>query len=63
MIDKPSEKRHAGWPLDSLSLNRNTLTYFVEKEDNKYDTTEENIMFGEYRKRLIAFLEEALEIE
>lgn len=63
MIDKPSEKRHAGWPLDSLSLNRNTLTYFVEKEDNRYDTTRENIMLGEYRKRLIAFLKEALEIE
>lgn len=52
-----------GWPLDSLSLNRNTLTYFVEKEDNRYDTTRENIMLGEYRKRLIAFLKEALEIE
>lgn len=63
MIDKPSEKRHAGWPLDSLSLNRNTLTYFVEKEDNRYDTTRENIMLGEYRKRLIAFLKEALKIE
>ncbi len=63
MIDKPSEKRHAGWPLDSLSLNRNTLTYFVEKEDNRYDTTRENIMLGEYRKRLIVFLKEALKIE
>ena len=63
MIDKPSEKRHAGWPLDSLSLNRNTLTYFVEKEDNRYDSTRENIMLGEYRKRLIAFLKEALKIE
>lgn len=62
MIDTPSEKRHIGWPLDSLSLNRNTLTYFVDKGNNKYDTAEENIMLGEYRKRLVAFLKDALEI-
>lgn len=62
MVDQPSEYRHPGWPLDSISLNRNTLTYFVEKGDNKYDTTEENVMLGEYRKRLVRFLEEALGI-
>lgn len=62
MVDKPSEKRHIGWPLDSLSLNQNTLTYFVDKGNNKYDTTEENIMLGEYRKRLIQFLTGALGI-
>lgn len=60
MIDHPSESRHLGWPLDSISLNRNTLTYFVEKGNNKYDTEEENVMVGEYRKRLVKFLEEAL---
>lgn len=63
MIDTPSEKRHIGWPLDSLSLNRNTLTYFVDAGDNKYDSTEENIMLGEYRKRLIRFLTGALGIQ
>jgi len=62
MIDTPSEKRHIGWPLDSLSLNRNTLTYFVDKGNNKYDTSEENIMLGEYRKRLVQFLTDALGI-
>lgn len=62
MIDKPSVSRHPGWPLDSLSLNRNTLTYFVEEGDNKYDTTEENVMLGEYRERLVGFLREALGI-
>ena len=60
MIDHPSERRHPGWPLDSISLNRNTLTYFVEKGDNKYDTEEENVMVGEYRGRLVKFLEESL---
>ncbi|MDE6388384.1 MAG: hypothetical protein K2L82_11335 [Lachnospiraceae bacterium] len=62
MIEKPSANRHPGWPLDSLSLNRNTLTYFVEKGNNKYDTKEENVMIGEYRERLVRFLQEALGI-
>lgn len=60
MVDQPSEHRHPGWPLDSLSLNRNTLTYFVEAGNNKYDTAEENIMIGAYRERLVRFLKEAL---
>ena len=62
MVDTPSDQRHEGWPLDSLSLNRNTMTYFVEKGDNKYDTTKENVMLGEYRKRLIRFLKDSLGI-
>lgn len=60
MVDQPSAHRHPGWPLDSLSLNRNTLTYFVEEGNNKYDTTQENIMIGTYRERLVRFLKEAL---
>lgn len=60
MVDRPSANRHPGWPLDSLSLNRNTLTYFVEEGDNKYDTEKENVMIGKYRERLIRFLKEAL---
>lgn len=62
MIDRPSVNRHPGWPLDSLSLNRNTLTYFVEEGDNKYDPTKENVICGEYRERLVRFLKEALGI-
>lgn len=60
LVDKVSDKRHPGWPLDSISLNRNTGTYFVDKGDNKYDTKEENIILGEYRKRLTDFLAAAL---
>jgi hypothetical protein len=60
MVDQPSPLRHEGWPLDSLSLNRNTMTYFVEKGNNIYDKTEEQIMIGEYRKRLVSFLKKAL---
>lgn len=62
MIAEPSSNRHPGWPLDSLSLNQNTLTYFVEEGNNKYDTTEENVKVGEYRERLVRFLKEALGI-
>lgn len=63
MIDKPSQLRHEGWPLDSLSVNRNTKTLFVESGDNKYDTTEDEIILGEYRKRLIAFLVKSLGLQ
>ncbi len=62
MVDVPSEKRLEGWPLDSLSLNRNTLTYFVEAGHNQYDTTDQQIITGESRSRCIAFLKEALGI-
>ncbi|MBQ7918675.1 MAG: non-canonical purine NTP pyrophosphatase [Lachnospiraceae bacterium] len=62
MVDEVSPLRHAGWPLDSISVNRNTGTRFVEKGDNKYDNTKENIMLGEYRKRLVDFLVKSLQL-
>jgi len=62
MVDTPSSRRQEGWPLNSLSLNRNTLTYFSEAGNNRYDTTEESVIIGNYRKRMIAFLKEALGI-
>jgi len=62
MIDKPSPVRQSGWPLNSISLNRNTLTYFSEAGNNKYDTEKDSIIIGEYRKRLIAFLKKSLEV-
>lgn len=62
MVDQVSPLRHEGWPLDSISVNRNTGTTFVEKGDNKYDTTKENIMLGEYRKRLVDFLVKSLQL-
>lgn len=62
MTDLPSDKRHPGWPLDSISLNKNTMTYFVDKDNITPDKTEENIMLGEYRIRLTEFLKSALKI-
>lgn len=63
MIDTPSIKRQPGWPLNSISLNRNNLTYFSEAGNNKYDTPKEQIMLGEYRKRLVQFLVKALNLK
>lgn len=60
MVEKPSPNRHPGWPLDSLSVNRNTMTYFVEHGNNIYDSVEEQIMVGEYRRRVVEFLKCAL---
>ena len=33
MIDKPSRERRPGWPLDSISLNKDTLTYFIDQKN------------------------------
>lgn len=63
MVETPSPNRHPGWPLDSLSLNKSTMTYFVEHGNDIYDDTEEQIMVGQYRRRVIAFLEQALGME
>ncbi len=63
LLDQPSPKRKEGWPLDSLSINRNTLTYFTEGGNNQYDTQKEEIILGEYRKRMVQFLAETLELE
>lgn len=62
MVDAPSEKRHPGWPLDSISVNRNTGTYFVDKGNDRYSNQQENIMLGDYRKRLTDFLKKSLGI-
>ena len=60
MVDRPARERLEGWPLDSISLNRNTLTYFVHKGNNQYVSQQENIILGQYRERLIRFLAQAL---
>lgn len=62
MVDTPSPNRHPGWPLDSISLNRNTLTYFTDHGNHIYDDVEEQIMVGAYRQRVVEFLKRALGI-
>lgn len=60
MVETPSTNRHPGWPLDSLSVNKNTMTYFVDHGNNIYDPVEEQIMVGEYRQHVVNFLKQAL---
>ena len=62
MVETPSPNRHPGWPLDSLSVNKNTMTCFVDHGNNIYDCVEEQIMVGEYRQRVVDFLKWALGI-
>lgn len=59
MIDQPSAKRQPGWPLDSLSLDRQTLAYFVDHEDT-------DALYGDgaempFYQRLVKFLKDALQ--
>ncbi len=60
MVDAPSPLRHPGWPLDSLSVRRDTGRYFVDKTPDVPSQTTENILLGEYRQRLVGFLKNAL---
>lgn len=58
MVDRPSGKRRPGWPLDSLSLNRQTMTYFVDHEnlETLCDNGSERLFF----QRVVQFLKNAL---
>lgn len=60
MIDKPAQKYFAGWPLDSLSINRETKKYSVDEKDTD---SKENIFSKQYKKRIVDFLKKALDID
>lgn len=59
MVDKPSEKRHEGWPLDSLSKYKDADDYFVDRtvEDSK-----ESIIVSDYKEKIVSFLKESLSL-
>ena len=59
MIDKASSKRFEGWPLDSLSMNKETGQYFV---DGSMEESKENIIKDEYEKEIVDFLTKSLHI-
>ncbi|MDY2628369.1 MAG: non-canonical purine NTP pyrophosphatase [Lachnospiraceae bacterium] len=63
LVDQVSEKRHPGWPLDSISLDRSTGISFVDEDDGQNESEEDHIMVGEYAKKLTAFLAKALGLE
>lgn len=60
MVAKASVKRHEGWPLDSISIYKETETYFI---DESVEGSKENIILGEYKEKMIRFLKESLRID
>lgn len=62
MTHRPSPKRQPGWPLDSLSLNREDLTYFVDEGDDTYDKQDEEITSADCKRHLIDFLVSSLKL-
>ena len=59
MIDKAAPKYLPGWPLNSLSINRETRKYFVDEKDTN---SKENIFAKQYKKQIVNFLKKALNI-
>ena len=59
MIDKAASKYFPGWPLNSLSINRETRKYFVDEKDTN---SKENIFAKQYKKQIVNFLKKALNI-
>lgn len=59
MIDAASPKRFEGWPLDSLSIYKETGVYFV---DGRVVDSKENIIKGQYEKSIVDFLKKSLHI-
>ena len=57
MVDKVSDKRHEGWPLDSISVNKITNKYLVDLTESE---AKDNIFIGDYRERITNFLTKSL---
>jgi len=57
MVDKVSEKRHEGWPLDSISVNKHTNKYLVDLTESE---AKDNIFIGDYREKITIFLAKSL---
>ena len=57
MVDNVSDKRHEGWPLDSISVNKHTNKYLVDLTESE---AKDNIFVDDYRKEIIDFLVKAL---
>ena len=60
MVSTASLRRHKGWPLDSLSINKATNKYFV---DYKESESKDNIFVNDYRNRIVKFLIGSLELD
>lgn len=60
MVDQPSDKRHPGWPLDSISIDSTQGLYFVDERYNRDATVRDQI---EKNRLTREFLIKALELE
>lgn len=60
MVCRPSAGRNPGWPLDSLSRDLRTGLYFTDRTKRPTDSAAENVILGDYRRRLTAFLSDGL---
>ena len=60
MIDKASSKRFEGFPLGSLSINKETGKYFV---DGIVGESKDNIIKGQYEKSIVDFLLKSLYVD
>lgn len=58
MVDVVSPKRHSGWPLDSLSMYKNTDNYFVDVP--RFQSKNSAVM-ERFNKKLIAFFQKTLQ--
>ncbi len=63
MVNRPSCDRHPGWPLDSISLYRNSLRYFTDHSHSTNEDDQDPILVGDYRHRVTDFLKQALGLE
>lgn len=60
MIEKVSPKRFEGWPLDSLSISKETGFYFV---DGSVNGSKETIIKDEYEINIVDFLTKSLHMK
>ena len=63
MVSTPSEKRNPGWPLNSLSINKNTLEYFADTGGDRYKSLGDEASIAAYKSRLVEFLHQALGLD
>ena len=60
LINQPSAKRHPGWPLDSISIDRVTGTYFVDQRYARQLTEAEQAIRDDYQNQKKAFIYQTL---
>jgi len=63
LVDMVHPHRHPGWPLDSISVDRNTGRYFVDEMPKQEQINDLVIQSVGYRQRLIAFLADSFGLQ